>query len=112
MIGLSVPGNVMTLEGGECVDIPVLLEVKGGKVVVRDRRRLSCPVFRTVDPVEANLYEQRGAVLRRNGEARSVWNLFVRDRSGALTAVRLARRSQGEAAKKRIDEAFRLREGA
>lgn len=112
MIGFAVPGHVRTLEGGECVDIPVRLEIKGGTVVLRDRRRLFCPVYRTVDPVEVELYEQRGAVLCGNGETKSVWNLYVRDRSGRLAAVRLAHRSQGDSAKKRIGEAIRLREGA
>ena len=95
------------LERAECVDVPLQLRVSGNQVILRDCRKWSRPVFRTIDPVSVEVYEQKGAITLRNGKTRSVWNMFLECRSGRMVKIRFADKYHADAAEKKIVEIIR-----
>ena len=117
MVRYSAAVNIRFLERGVCVDAPMVVKIQDGKVVIRDYRKLfSHPIYKVIDPVEVSVYEQRkktvvtlnnGDVITLKGDV-SVWNMFVRDRDGELTMMRMRSKRDGVMGEKRINALIRL----
>lgn len=115
----STAVHIRFLERGECVDAPMVVRFIDGKLVIRDYRKLfSHPIYKVIDPIEVSLYRERrervitlsnGDVIPLKHDPRmDVWNLFVRDREGELTMMRVRSQHDGVAMERKIQTLIRL----
>ena len=101
IFGKRISGYVRKIEGGKCIDVPVLIKIRGDEVVVKDMRIFSRKEAYAIRPTRASLYVSRNALERKERGTFDLWYLYIAD-DVTVHEFRV-QRLEGEAMKKRID---------